>query len=573
MSACLPEKDFQELEKVLDNFKNSGEAEVKQAEFLKKYDTGSRNWLEKLWVEEAYLKYRGPIYHLNYGGTGDIPDGNIPLEDPKKPFNYNHIARFMYGLSKYWQSFKTETVPPQEFRTQLGTDQWSMDCYKKWFSSAQVPGEDMDEIVYNFYTNSEEPKSDLPTDHLIFLVNGHYYTVKMCDSNQKIYGKKQFESIIEKIIESHLHETEISTPTVSTIDMLNRTEAYHCREKLNEKTRTNMKMIENAAFCITVDFESPTEYSDILQKGTAGNPRNRMLNKCYNVVFFKKGYAGMNANHTMCEGMAQIFADRELRKHGWPVEINEADNNSHEVTFEELEFELPEAILPELEAGLKKYDLEFAGNLRCRLNLVPIGKNQMRPLGLHPAAVIQVGLQLAYFMQHGEYATVYETAQLRKFYNGRTETCRTCTPEIVKFIKLISAEEKDVEACAEAFAEAHMGYLMNMVDCINFRGFDRHLMALKPCSVTDHYTYQKGGASNFHLSSSSIGSLSDEGNPHAGACMPFRLDGYGAFYGYSNTQIFLSTVDCRASPETDSILLAKNLEKALNMILNVMREA
>jgi len=152
------------------------EAAEKQAEFLKKYDNGSRNWLEKLWVEEAYLKYRGPIYHLNYGGTGDIPDGNIPLEDPKKPFNYNHISRFMYGLSKYWQSFKTETVPPQEFRTPLGTDPWSMDCYKKWFSSAQVPGEDMDEIVYNFYTNSEEPKSQLPTDHLMFLVNGHYYS-------------------------------------------------------------------------------------------------------------------------------------------------------------------------------------------------------------------------------------------------------------------------------------------------------------------------------------------------------------------------------------------------------------
>ena len=48
---------------------------------------------------------------------------------------------------------------------------------------------------------------------------------------------------------------------------------------------------------------------------------------------------------------------------------------------------------------------------------------------------------------------------------------------------------------------------------------------------------------------------------------------YGAFYGYSNTQIFLSTVDCRASAETDSVLLAKNLEKALNMILSVMREA
>ena len=51
-----------------------------------------------------------------------------------------------------------------------------------------------------------------------------------------------------------------------------------------------MKLIENGAFCIVVDFDDPTDYSDILQKGTAGNPRNRLLNKCYQVIFFKKGY-------------------------------------------------------------------------------------------------------------------------------------------------------------------------------------------------------------------------------------------------------------------------------------------
>lgn len=199
MSACLPEKDFKELEKVLDEFKSSGEQDLKQEEFLKKYDNGSRNWLEKLWAEEAYLKYRGPIYHLNYGGTGDIPDDNKILEDPEHPFNYNHIARFMYGLSKYWQSFKTESVPPQEFRTQLGTDKWSMDCYRKWFSSAQIPGEEIDEIVYNFHTNSEKPKSDLPTDHLIFLVNGHFYSMLKIVNHVKIGFIKKVYAIGAKV--------------------------------------------------------------------------------------------------------------------------------------------------------------------------------------------------------------------------------------------------------------------------------------------------------------------------------------------------------------------------------------
>lgn len=44
-----------------------------------------------------------------------------------------------------------------------------------------------------------------------------------------------------------------------------------------------------------------------------------------------------------------------------------------------------------------------------------------------PDAFIQQSLQLAYFKIHGRVAPVYESASVRQFKHGRTETCRSAT--------------------------------------------------------------------------------------------------------------------------------------------------
>lgn len=63
------------------------------------------------------------------------------------------------------------------------------------------------------------------------------------------------------------------------------------------------------------------------------------------------------------------------------------------------------------------------------------GKLLLRKYNVHPDTFVQVCLQYAYYKLHGKPAPTYETATTRKFYNGRTETVKSCTNEALMFSK------------------------------------------------------------------------------------------------------------------------------------------
>lgn len=55
---------------------------------------------------------------------------------------------------------------------------------------------------------------------------------------------------------------------------------------------------------------------------------------------------------------------------------------------------------------------------------------------IHPDTYFQLCLQLAYFKIHNfKPAPTYETGSTRRFYRGRTETVRTCSPELVAWCR------------------------------------------------------------------------------------------------------------------------------------------
>lgn len=58
----------------------------------------------------------------------------------------------------------------------------------------------------------------------------------------------------------------------------------------------------------------------------------------------------------------------------------------------------------------------------------------MKSKKIHPDAFVQMVLQLAYYNLHEEFVPTYETATMRAYYNGRTETVRSCSSDAVKFV-------------------------------------------------------------------------------------------------------------------------------------------
>jgi carnitine O-acetyltransferase len=53
-----------------------------------------------------------------------------------------------------------------------------------------------------------------------------------------------------------------------------------------------------------------------------------------------------------------------------------------------------------------------------------------------PDAFVQICLQLTYYRINRKLAPTYETASVRKYAHGRTETCRSLSLELANFVKI-----------------------------------------------------------------------------------------------------------------------------------------
>lgn len=102
----------------------------------------------------------------------------------------------------------------------------------------------------------------------------------------------------------------------------------------------------------------------------------------------------------------------------------------------------------------------------------------MKSRKIHPDSWTQTALLLAYYRLHGSFAPTYETAMMRQFYRGRTETCRSCSMETVNFINAMNDPNESSTAKANLFKAAANRQTELMNEARRGNGFDRHLFAL-----------------------------------------------------------------------------------------------
>lgn len=163
------------------------------------------------------------------------------------------------------------------------------------------------------------------------------------------------------------------------------------------------------------------------------------------------------------------------------------------------------------------------------------GKAFMKQHKIHPDAYVQTALLLTYYRLHGTFAPTYETAMMRQYYKGRTETCRSCSIESVRFIEAMeSATVADADK-AKAFRAAAHRQMELMNEARKGNGIDRHLFGLWcaaydngipiPELYDDPLYSRSGGGGNFILSTSTLGYTIN-----CGYVAPMCADGYGCFY-------------------------------------------
>ena len=138
-------------------------------------------------------------------------------------------------------------------------------------------------------------------------------------------------------------------------------------------------------------------------------------------------------------------------------------------------------------------------------------------------------------------APTYETALMRHYYRGRTETLRSCTSEVYNFLHVAGNSKSTKSEIVDAFRKAvnHHNHMMN--EARKGHGVDRHLFGLwctayeNKIDIPDFYSdtlyLKSGGGGNFVLSTSTLGY-----SVNVGFVAPMVLDGYGIFYTITGQQ-------------------------------------
>lgn len=197
------------------------------------------------------------------------------------------------------------------------------------------------------------------------------------------------------------------------------------------------------------------------------------------------------------------------------------------------------------------------------------GKESIKKLKVSPDAFIQVSLQLAYNKLYGHSCATYESASLRKFQHGRTDTIRSCTSASHKFAQtMISSEpSENIAEKRKLLLDAINAHRKYTQWAVGGGGVDRHLLGLKLIAkeygknIPDLLMEPSvAGTSHWKLSTSQVASRS--------GCLlgfgPVVPDGYGVCYNPQSNSINFSISSWRTSPETDSERFAYSLGSSLN---------
>lgn len=203
--------------------------------------------------------------------------------------------------------------------------------------------------------------------------------------------------------------------------------------KISENNSKSLEIIESSIAIFSFDDDEPRDISEISQKTLNGCVHSRWLDKSSGFVGFKNGTFGCIAEHSCFDGMTSsspflLVSLMQIKEPNWDKELKV------KVIPKEIKFDIDDHLRNEV-IRVEKFMMGIKNSVLVRFEqFEDFGKNKMKDLKVHPDCLVQMALQLTYFKLHGKLAPTYETATMRLYYHGRTETVRSCSIEVKKWL-------------------------------------------------------------------------------------------------------------------------------------------
>ncbi|XP_035688776.1 uncharacterized protein LOC118424334 [Branchiostoma floridae] len=522
-------------------------------------DTCTRKNLEDWWMDLTYLQSRHSLPLIsNIVGFTPITDhmwSDIGVEPADR------VTLILSASLHLWKLLRKEQIPVD--KAVLTGRPFCMDQFRSLFSAHRIPGVIIDKIVSHFKTESEGPS---PT-HITVLCKGRVFKMEVIDLEGEPLTPAELKIQLEGVKKQY--ENVCEGPHISVLTAGDRTEWAKTREKMVEMDPVNahnLSVIEKSIFVLAFDDAMPKDSGEALHQALVGSGKNRWFDHVNTEVAFKSGLFAGHFEHTPADGMVPVYIG-PIQKDQVPARpVPEPE----ELIFT-IDDEIRDAIIHTEETFIKQAsDLE----LICP-SFTDYGKKFIRSFQLHPDSYMQTALQLAYFRLHGKPAPTYETATLRQYYHGRTETVRTCSMEVVNWCKAMVDNTVPVVEKKELMLSALKKHVQLMEEAKNMLGCDRHLFVLQtlaksagiplPSIYKDEAYTKSGGGGNYVLSTSLIGYT-----PAPGAAAPMVHHGYCILYNIQPDRFVM--LPCKANVNLLVWLTNNQLYESLPNVTSVVKQ-
>ncbi|XP_039262836.2 peroxisomal carnitine O-octanoyltransferase-like isoform X2 [Styela clava] len=561
--AVLTEEEFDRTKQIVEKFQqNEG---PKLQEILSQKASVEKNWLEDWWLN-GYLDYRGPLGVLNFGASATL-DFLPSVEDSQ----LHRGAMMLHSIMNFWKHLRNETV--RQLKDRKGNT-LSMNQFRYIFNTSRIALKGRDKLANYFKTKSE---GDCPS-HMIIFHHQHAYKLKIISENGEIYTPGQIYKLFLAIKEQSGAKEGDGVSAMSELDRDSWAEAREYLSQLSPRNAKTLEDIESAIMTIALVDDKVKDDSALMTLGTTKVAGNRWADK-YFMAISSDGRFTCSTDHTPSEGMTfvtlmmynEVLLRERWNNGQWEESWNNESLPSNSIT--KLEFDLDEKLHNWIEKGRKTLENFGKESTFHIFDFNDFGKDELKQLRIHPCAFNQMCFQLAYMRKHRKPGPTYETASTRSFYHGRTETLRSCTPEIVEFCNAVI---NDLPNKQKLLMKACEKYMKLMSECSAGRGVDRHMLGLAAIAMekgtqlpeifTDSAFKKSGGNNNFVLSTSLAGY---SGN--MGATVPMVSHGYGIFFRVLDHSMHYAVTTYNPTPDVCASDMETYLRKAFQDVCNIAK--
>ncbi|KAF8931746.1 Carnitine O-acetyltransferase mitochondrial, partial [Haplosporangium bisporale] len=431
------------------------------------------SWLAEWWDDWAYFTHRdSSTFFVNYYfGFQD---------DPRMPTQTARAAQLVSLALEFRQLIATRTLTPDMARNAP----FCMNMYRYLFNYSRISGSSCDSAV-GFDTDTN--------NHICVVRNGKFYifeTLHLPSKPSSVLSPREIMIQLERI-KKMADDDHSTVPGIGILSTGQRDQAAQDRHTLFQahiSNKAHMAKIETSMFVLCLDSTSPSSSEEFSRALWHGDGASRWFDKCFQLIVFANGRAGMNGEHSKMDATPTSRLCRYMIDEAQARPLPDFRNLNAEDLYECASMlDKPEPLKfvssSTLDKAIANAHIYFKATVDAH-EMVPTefkgyGKGLIKAFKMSPDAYVQMALQLAYYRKHGELVATYESAATRKYRHGRTETARSCSIESKAFCEAMDNPDVGLKARAAACRAAVARHAQYTAWAVDGQAVDRHLLGLR----------------------------------------------------------------------------------------------